>query len=62
VIEKLEKTPIVVKAGETATIKVPCKGNPPPSAVWYHDGEEILPVKVSWPGCFEKCGSFATDI
>nr|CAB3255636.1 immunoglobulin superfamily member 22-like [Phallusia mammillata] len=45
VIERLEKTPLVVKAGETATIKIPCKGNPPPSAAWMHDGDEVLPVK-----------------
>ncbi|XP_076817561.1 myosin-binding protein C, slow-type-like [Clavelina lepadiformis] len=45
VIEELEKNPIVVRAGETATIKVPCKGNPPPSVCWMHNEEEILPVK-----------------
>ena len=45
-IEQLEKNPIVVKAGETATISIPCKGDPPPSASWMHDEEEIIPVKV----------------
>nr|XP_039274734.1 muscle M-line assembly protein unc-89-like [Styela clava] len=45
IIDQLAKTPIVVNAGETATIKIPVDGNPPPSASWMHDGEEILPVK-----------------
>ncbi|XP_078483134.1 twitchin-like [Ciona intestinalis] len=45
IIEQLERNPIIVKAGETAKITVPCSGNPPPSASWMHDGEEILPVK-----------------
>ena len=47
VIEALEKKPIVVKAGETATIRIPYKGGKPPSATWIHEGEEILPVKAS---------------
>lgn len=47
IIKALEENPIVVNAGETATINIPVDGNPPPSASWMHDGEEILPVKVS---------------
>jgi len=45
VIDFLENNPIFVKAGETASIRIPCQGNPPPSVMWLHEDEEIIPVK-----------------
>lgn len=32
---------MTVKAGQTATIKIPFKGKPPPKVTWYRDGVEV---------------------
>ena len=32
---------MTVKAGQTATIKIPFKGKPPPKVTWYKDGVEV---------------------
>lgn len=31
-----------MKAGQTATIKIPFKGKPPPKVTWYKDGVEVM--------------------
>ncbi|KAJ8390911.1 hypothetical protein AAFF_G00098310 [Aldrovandia affinis] len=41
VLELLAAHPITVKAGQTATIKIPFKGKPIPKVTWYKDGIEI---------------------
>lgn len=33
---------MTVKAGQTATIKIPFKGKPPPKVTWYKDGVEVM--------------------
>lgn len=33
---------MTVKAGQTATIKIPFKGKPPPKITWYKDGVEVM--------------------
>lgn len=42
VLEDLENTPIIVNAGETATIKIPVESNPQPGCNWFHDDREML--------------------
>lgn len=34
--------PVTVKAGHTATIKIPFKGKPLPKVTWYKDGAEVI--------------------
>lgn len=41
VLDLLGARPVVVKAGQTATIKIPFKGKPPPKVTWYKDGVEV---------------------
>uniref|UniRef100_UPI00398E8544 immunoglobulin superfamily member 22-like n=1 Tax=Pristiophorus japonicus TaxID=55135 RepID=UPI00398E8544 len=38
----LAKDPITVKAGQTATIKIPFKGKPIPKVTWFKDGIEVF--------------------
>lgn len=33
---------MTVKAGHTATIKIPFKGKPSPKVTWYKDGVEVM--------------------
>ncbi|KAM3869988.1 immunoglobulin superfamily member 22-like [Diretmus argenteus] len=42
VLEMLGAKPVTVKAGQTATIKIPFKGRPPPKVTWYKDGLEVM--------------------
>ncbi|XP_053175920.1 immunoglobulin superfamily member 22-like [Scomber japonicus] len=41
VLDLLGAQPVTVKAGQTATIKIPFKGKPPPKVTWYKDGVEV---------------------
>ncbi|XP_046907454.1 immunoglobulin superfamily member 22-like isoform X1 [Hypomesus transpacificus] len=41
-LELLGAQPVTVKAGQTATIKIPFRGRPPPKVTWYKDGLEML--------------------
>ncbi|KAM9854709.1 immunoglobulin superfamily member 22-like [Aulostomus maculatus] len=41
-LELLGGQPLIVKAGQTATIKIPFKGKPPPKVTWYKDGVEVV--------------------
>ncbi|KAI1903990.1 hypothetical protein AGOR_G00001080 [Albula goreensis] len=41
VLEVLAAHPVTVKAGQTATIKIPFKGKPVPKVTWYKDGIEM---------------------
>ncbi|XP_078098450.1 immunoglobulin-like and fibronectin type III domain-containing protein 1 [Mustelus asterias] len=41
-LDQLEKKITVVKAGQTATVKVPFSGKPPVKVSWYKDGEEMF--------------------
>lgn len=34
--------PLIVKAGQTATIKIPFKAKPLPKVTWYKDGLEVM--------------------
>ncbi|XP_044213840.1 immunoglobulin superfamily member 22-like isoform X2 [Thunnus albacares] len=40
-LDLLGAQPVTVKAGQTATIKIPFKGKPPPKVTWYKDGVEV---------------------
>ncbi|XP_047452409.1 immunoglobulin superfamily member 22-like isoform X2 [Mugil cephalus] len=42
VLDLLGAQPVTVKAGHTATIKIPFKGKPPPRVAWYKDGVEVV--------------------
>ncbi|XP_066526079.1 immunoglobulin superfamily member 22-like [Hoplias malabaricus] len=42
VLEMLSRQPVTVKAGETASIKIPFKGKPTPKVAWYRDGLELV--------------------
>ncbi|XP_028440258.1 immunoglobulin superfamily member 22 isoform X1 [Perca flavescens] len=42
VLDLLGARPVTVKAGQTATIKIPFKGKPPPKITWYKDGVEVM--------------------
>ncbi|KAF7668959.1 hypothetical protein LDENG_00273520 [Lucifuga dentata] len=42
VLDMLGAQPVTVKAGQTATIKIPFKGRPPPKVTWYKDGLEVM--------------------
>ncbi|KAM7396477.1 hypothetical protein PAMP_019513 [Pampus punctatissimus] len=42
VLDLLGARPVTVKAGQTATIKIPFKGKPPPKVTWYKDGVEFM--------------------
>ncbi|XP_059191658.1 immunoglobulin superfamily member 22-like [Centropristis striata] len=42
VLDLLAARPVTVKAGQTATIKIPFKGKPPPKVTWYKDGMEVM--------------------
>ncbi|KAM4618625.1 immunoglobulin superfamily member 22-like [Polymixia lowei] len=42
VLEMLGYQPVTVKAGQTATVKIPFKGRPPPKVTWYRDGLEVV--------------------
>lgn len=41
VLDLLGAQPVTVKVGQTATIKIPCKGKPFPKVTWYKDGVEV---------------------
>ncbi|XP_069797785.1 immunoglobulin-like and fibronectin type III domain-containing protein 1 [Narcine bancroftii] len=41
-LDQLGKKPILVKAGHTATVKVPFSGKPPTKVSWYKDGDELF--------------------
>lgn len=41
-LDLLGARPVTVKAGQTATIKIPFKGRPPPKVTWYKDGLEVM--------------------
>ncbi|XP_005990539.1 immunoglobulin superfamily member 22 [Latimeria chalumnae] len=41
ILETLAVHPVTVKAGQTATIKIPFNGKPIPKVTWYKDGVEI---------------------
>nr|XP_057932598.1 immunoglobulin superfamily member 22-like [Doryrhamphus excisus] len=45
VLDMLGTQPVTVKAGQTATIKIPFKGKPPPKVTWYKDGVEVVEGK-----------------
>lgn len=40
-LDLLGARPVTVKAGQTATIKIPFRGKPPPKVTWYKDGVEV---------------------
>ncbi|XP_062402492.1 immunoglobulin superfamily member 22-like [Sardina pilchardus] len=40
-LEVLSSQPVTVKAGQTATIKIPFRGRPAPRVSWYKDGMEV---------------------
>ncbi|KAL2093519.1 hypothetical protein ACEWY4_010831 [Coilia grayii] len=40
-LEVLSSQPVTVKAGQTATIKIPFRGKPAPRVTWYKDGIEV---------------------
>ncbi|XP_031419296.1 immunoglobulin superfamily member 22-like [Clupea harengus] len=40
-LEVLSSQPVTVKAGQTATIKIPFRGKPAPRITWYKDGIEV---------------------
>ncbi|KAG7244515.1 hypothetical protein INR49_030167 [Caranx melampygus] len=42
VLDLLGAQPVTVKAGQTATIKIPFKGKPLPKITWYKDGVEVM--------------------
>lgn len=42
ILAALAKDPITVKAGHTATIKIPFKGKPIPKITWSKDGIEVI--------------------
>ncbi|XP_067913687.1 immunoglobulin-like and fibronectin type III domain-containing protein 1 [Heterodontus francisci] len=42
VLDQLGKKPILVKAGHTATVKVPFSGKPPVKVSWYKNGDELF--------------------
>uniref|UniRef100_A0A3Q1GCP6 Immunoglobulin superfamily member 22 n=1 Tax=Acanthochromis polyacanthus TaxID=80966 RepID=A0A3Q1GCP6_9TELE len=42
VLDLLGAQPATVKAGQTATIKIPFKGKPLPKVTWYKDGVEVI--------------------
>ncbi|KAM6960723.1 immunoglobulin superfamily member 22-like [Aplochiton taeniatus] len=42
VLQLLGAQPVTVKAGQTATIKMPFTGRPPPKVTWYKDGVELV--------------------
>lgn len=42
VLDMLGAQPVTVKAGHTATIKIPFKGKPLPKVTWYKDGAEVI--------------------
>ncbi|XP_066557228.1 immunoglobulin superfamily member 22-like [Amia ocellicauda] len=42
ILEVLSAHPVTVKAGQTANIKIPFKGKPPPKVTWYKDGIEMM--------------------
>ncbi|XP_067356837.1 immunoglobulin superfamily member 22-like [Channa argus] len=41
VLDLLGAQPVTVKAGQSATIKIPFKGKPLPKVTWYKDGVEV---------------------
>ncbi|XP_035521440.1 immunoglobulin superfamily member 22-like [Morone saxatilis] len=41
VLDLLGARPVTVKAGQTATLKIPFRGKPPPKVTWYRDGVEV---------------------
>lgn len=41
-LDLLGAQPVTVKAGQTATIKIPFKGKPLPKITWYKDGVEVM--------------------
>ncbi|XP_026872193.2 immunoglobulin superfamily member 22 isoform X2 [Electrophorus electricus] len=41
-LEALSSQPVTVKAGETATIRIPFRGKPAPRAAWHRDGLELV--------------------
>ncbi|XP_030646476.1 immunoglobulin superfamily member 22-like [Chanos chanos] len=41
-LEILSTEPVTVKAGQTATIKIPFSGKPVPKVTWYRDGIEVV--------------------
>uniref|UniRef100_A0A4W3GG21 Immunoglobulin like and fibronectin type III domain containing 1, tandem duplicate 3 n=1 Tax=Callorhinchus milii TaxID=7868 RepID=A0A4W3GG21_CALMI len=56
-IMQLRKKPITVKAGHTATVKVPFSGKPPVKATWSKDGDELLDdrrISISNDGKFTR--------
>ncbi|GCC32137.1 hypothetical protein chiPu_0010597, partial [Chiloscyllium punctatum] len=42
VLDQLGKKDTIIKAGHTATVKVPFSGKPPIKVSWYKDGEELF--------------------
>ncbi|KAM8752242.1 immunoglobulin superfamily member 22-like [Acanthopagrus schlegelii] len=42
VLDLLAARPVTVKAGQTAAVKIPFKGKPPPKVTWYKDGAEVI--------------------
>uniref|UniRef100_A0A8D3A9S6 Immunoglobulin superfamily member 22 n=1 Tax=Scophthalmus maximus TaxID=52904 RepID=A0A8D3A9S6_SCOMX len=41
-LDLLGARPVTVKAGQTAAIKIPFRGKPPPKVTWYRDGVEVM--------------------
>ncbi|KAM9149009.1 immunoglobulin-like and fibronectin type III domain-containing protein 1 [Pangshura tecta] len=41
-LEKLMQEPVIVKAGQNATVKIPFEGRKPIRATWLRDGDELL--------------------
>ncbi|XP_078277083.1 immunoglobulin-like and fibronectin type III domain-containing protein 1 [Rhinoraja longicauda] len=57
VLDQLGKDPIVVKAGQSAAVKVPFTGKPPMKVSWCKDGDELLTdnrIKINNIGDFTR--------
>ncbi|XP_072886513.1 immunoglobulin-like and fibronectin type III domain-containing protein 1 [Hemitrygon akajei] len=56
-LDQLGKKPILVKAGQTATVKVQFKGKQPIKVSWYKDGDELFNdkrIKIDNAGNFTR--------
>ncbi|XP_062922554.1 immunoglobulin-like and fibronectin type III domain-containing protein 1 [Mobula hypostoma] len=61
VLDQLGMQPILVKAGQTATVKVPFKGKLPMKVSWYKDGDELFSdnrIKIDNAGNFTRLSIF----
>ncbi|XP_072133746.1 uncharacterized protein [Mobula birostris] len=61
VLDQLGMKPILVKAGQTAAVKVPFKGKLPMKVSWYKDGDELFSdnrIKIDNAGNFTRLSIF----